>query len=117
MFSINENRTNKTISQSMMNHFVGSVDLTGAELEFAGCCLNITSGRLGHFDSKTSQVKGHLSIVSRLKPSLLSSLIRIRWRDQEFEVMMISLKETTVENELKLKFVARLVQTETAVEV
>jgi hypothetical protein len=43
-----ENQTQTTIGESMMSHFVGSVDLTGAELEFAGCCLNVISGKLGH---------------------------------------------------------------------
>jgi hypothetical protein len=117
MLSTIETQISKTISESMMNHFVGSVDLTGAELEFAGCCLNVTSGKLGHFDPNTRQVKGHLGIVSKVKPSVLSSVVKIRWRDQEFEVMMISLKETNVADELKLKFVARLVQTKTTIEV
>ncbi len=114
MFNL-ENRTQSGISESMMNHFVGSVDLTGAELEFAGCCVNVTSGKLGHFDPKRRQVSGSLSIVSSIKPSLLSSLVRIHWRTQAFEVMMISLKETSVQNELKLKFVARLASCETPV--
>jgi hypothetical protein len=103
-----ESRAQSGMNESMMNHFVGSVDLTGAELEFAGICLNITSGKLGHYDPKRRQVSGSLSIISPIKPSLLVSLVRIRWRDQEFEVIMISLKETTVKNELTLKFVARL---------
>jgi hypothetical protein len=110
-----ENQTQTTIGESMMSHFVGSVDLTGAELEFAGCCLNVISGKLGHFDPKTRQVNGSLSIVSPIKPSLLSSLVRIHWRDQEFDVIMISLKETSVKDELKLKFVARLLLSETPV--
>jgi hypothetical protein len=103
-----ESQAQSGISESMMNHFVGSIDLTGAELEFAGCCVNVTSGKLGHYDPKRRQVSGSLSIVSSVKPSLLSSLVRIHWRDQAFEVMMISLKETSLQNELKLKFVARL---------
>jgi hypothetical protein len=116
MFNL-ESLTQTGIGESMMNHFVGSVDLTGAELEFAGNCLNITSGKLGHFDPKRRQVNGSLSIVSPVKPNLLSSLVRIRWRNLEFEVMMISLKETTVKNELTLKFVARLLSAEPPVEV
>lgn len=107
-----DSRGQSGISESMMNHFVGSIDLTGAELEFAGCCLNVTSGKLGHFDAKRRQVSGSLSIVSSIKPSLLSSLVRIHWRNQEFEVIMISLKESSVKNELTLKFVARVLSSE-----
>jgi hypothetical protein len=103
-----ETQAQSGINESMMNHFVGSIDLTGAELEFAGCCVNVTSGKLGQFDPKRRQVSGSLSIISPIKPSLLSSVVRIHWRDQAFEVMMISLKETSLQNELKLKFVARL---------
>jgi hypothetical protein len=114
MFNL-ESRTQSGIGESMMNHFVGSVDLTGAELEFAGCCVNVTSGKLGQFDPKRRQVSGSLSIVSSIKPSLLSSVVRIHWRSQAFEVMMISLKETSLQNELKLKFVARLPNCETPV--
>lgn len=110
-----DSRAQSGISESMMNHFVGSIDLTGAELEFAGCCLNVTSGKLGHFDPKRRQVSGSLSIVSSLKPSLLSSLVRIHWRNRAFEVIMISLKESTVKNELRLKFVARLLPAQTPV--
>jgi hypothetical protein len=115
MFFSTETRADSSLSESMMNHFVGSVDLTGAELEFAGCCVNVTSGKLGHFDPKRRQVSGSLSIVSSIKPSLLLSLVRIHWRSQAFEVMMISLKETSLENELKLKFVARLSTCETPI--
>jgi hypothetical protein len=110
-----ESQSQSGMNESMMNHFVGSVDLTGAELEFAGCCVNVTSGKLGHFDPKRRQVSGSLSIVSRSKPSLLSSLVRIHWRNQEFEVIMISLKETTLKDELTLKFVARVPPPETPV--
>ena len=44
MFLDMESRADKTqaLWESMMNHFVGSVDLTGAELEYAGNCLNVT---------------------------------------------------------------------------
>jgi hypothetical protein len=112
MFNL-ENRAQSGISESMMNHFVGSVDLTGAELEFAGCCVNVTSGKLGQFDPKRRQVSGSLSIVSPIKPSLLASLVRIHWRNQEFEVIMISLKETTLQNGLTLKFVARVLSSAT----
>lgn len=114
MFNL-ENQTQSGINESMMNHFVGSVDLTGAELEFTGVCVNVTSGKLGHFDPKRRQVSGSLSIVSSIKPSLLASLVRIHWRNQEFEVIMISLKETTVKNELTLKFVARILPPTTSV--
>jgi hypothetical protein len=107
-----ENQTQTGIGESMMNHFVGSVDLTGAELEFAGICLNVTSGKLGHYDPKRRQVSGSLSMVSSSKPSLLSNVIKIRWRDQEFEVVMMQLKETTLENGLTLKFVARVLSHE-----
>jgi hypothetical protein len=103
-----ESHTQSGMNESMMNHFVGSVDLTGAELEFAGCSLNVTSGKLGHFDPKRRQVSGSLSIISPIKPSLLSSLVRIHWRNQEFEIIMISLKEITLKDELTLKFVARV---------
>ncbi len=111
MFNL-ESQTPSGISESMMNHFVGSIDLTGAELEFAGICVHVTSGKLGHYDPKRRQVSGSLNIVSLIKPSLLSSLVKIRWRDQEFEVMMISLKEASIQNELTLKFVARLLRSE-----
>jgi hypothetical protein len=110
-----ENREPSGIGESMMNHFVGSVDLTGAELEFAGIWVNVTSGKLGHFDPKRRQVSGSLSIVSDIKPCLFLSMVRIHWRNQAFEVMMISLKETGLQNELKLKFVARLPTCETPV--
>ncbi len=116
MFNL-ESLTQSGMNESMMNHFVGSVDLTGAELEFAGCCLNVMSGKLGHFDPKRRQVSGSLSIVSGIKPSLLSSLVRIHWRNQEFEVIMISLKETTIQNELTLKFVARVLSNQASVGV
>jgi hypothetical protein len=114
MFNL-ENRTQSGISESMMNHFVGSVDLTGAELEFAGISVNVISGKLGHFDPKRHQVSGSLSILSSIKPCLFLSVVRIHWRSQAFEVMMISLKETSVQNELKLKFVARLPTSETPI--
>jgi hypothetical protein len=116
MFNL-ERRIESGISESMMNHFVGSVDLTGAELEFAGCCVNVTSGKLGQFDPKRRQVSGSLSIVSPIKPSLLASLVRIHWRNQEFEVIMISLKETTIQNGLTLKFVARVLSSATPIVV
>ncbi len=112
-----ESRTQSGMNESMMNHFVGSVDLTGAELEFAGCCLNVTNGKLGHYDPKRRQVSGSLSIVSPIKPSLRSSLVRIHWRNQEFEVVMISLKESTVKDELTLKFVARVLSSQAPVNV
>ncbi len=108
-----ESPTQSGIGDSMMNHFVGSIDLTGAELEFGGCFVNVTSGKLGRFDPKRRQVSGSLSVVSSIKPSLLSSLVRIHWRDQEFEVIMISLKESAVKNELTLKFVARVLSSAT----
>ncbi len=111
MFNL-ESQTQSGMNESMMNHFVGSVDLTGAELEFAGIWVNVTSGKLGHFDPKRRQVSGSLSIVSDTKPCLFSSAVRIHWRNQAFEVIMISLKETSVQNELKLKFVARLLTRE-----
>jgi hypothetical protein len=116
MFNL-ENQTQSGMNESMMNHFVGSVDLTGAELEFAGGCVNVTSGKLGQFDPKRRQVSGSLSIVSSIKPSLLASLVRIHWRNQEFEVIMISLKETTVKDELTLKFVARVLSSQAPVMV
>jgi hypothetical protein len=115
MFSNIETRAQTAIGESMMNYFVGSVDLTGAEIEFAGHNLTILCGTLGHFDPQTHQVNGSLRIVSEIKPSVLASLVKIRWRDQEFEVMMISHQETHVKNELKLKFVARLLVPEVPV--
>lgn len=109
MFLDMESRADKTqaLWESMMNHFVGSVDLTGAELEYAGNCLNVTSGKLGNFDLKSRQVSGNLNVISNIKPSVLSSLVRIKWRNHEFEVMMISIQGMSLTGELKLKFVAR----------
>jgi hypothetical protein len=109
MFSTIETRADKTqvVWESMMNHFVGSVDLTGAELEYAGCCLSVINGKLGNFDLKTRQVSGNLSVLSLVRPSVLSSLVRIRWRNHEFEVMMLSIQGMGLAGELKLKFVAR----------
>jgi hypothetical protein len=102
-----QNEQNHNGFESMMNHFVGSVDLTGAELEFAGLRLNVTSGKLGHFNSKSRQVSGCLAILSNVKPSLLSSVVKINWREQQFMVMMLSIQELNQGGELKLKFVAR----------
>ena len=107
MFPDVEAQAERNGFESMMNHFVGSVDLTGAELEFAGLCLNVTAGKLGNFDSKSRQVSGCLTVFSSVKPSLFSSLVKINWREQKFMVMMLSIQELSQAGELKLKFVAR----------
>lgn len=83
------------------------IDLTGAKLEFSERSLCIANGSLGLIDPTSRLVKGHLSVISQVKPNLLSSQVRIGWQDLEFEVMMISLQGNSFEDELKIKFIAR----------
>jgi hypothetical protein len=88
-------------------HQLGVIDLTGAEFEYGERCLHILNGRLGRVNPETSLANGHLSVVSEIKPSLFLSRAQISWRNLEFELMMISIQELTLQNELKLKFIAR----------
>jgi hypothetical protein len=105
-FGNNLNHT-RAIWGSMMNQFVGTLDLTGAELEYAGQRMNVTTGKLGHFDPNTREVRGKLSILSPIRPSVLTSDVRIYWQHHEFEVMMMSVQDINDGGELKLKFIAR----------
>jgi hypothetical protein len=86
---------------------IGVIDLTGAEFEYGGRCLHILNGRLGRMNPQTSLANGHLSIITDVKPSLFLSRAQISWRNLEFELMMISIQEFTLQAELKLKFIAR----------
>ncbi len=88
-------------------HQIGSIDLTGAELEYGERSLHILNGRLGRVNPDTSLANGHLSVVSEVKPSLFLSPAQIKWQNLEFELMMISIQEFTLQAELKLKFIAR----------
>jgi hypothetical protein len=92
-------------------HQIGSIDLTGAELKYGEQNLNILNGRLGRINSETRLANGHLSVLSHAKPSLFSDRARIGWQNLEFELMMISFQELTLQAELKLKFVARCIST------
>jgi hypothetical protein len=103
-YQVNQTRT---VLGSMMNQFVGTLDLTGAEIEYAGQRMNVTTGKLGHFDANTREVRGRLSVVSSIRPNVWSSDIRIRWQNHEFEVMMMSVQDMSDNGELKLKFIAR----------
>ncbi len=95
---------------SKILHHLGAIDLSGAELEYAECRWQIRHGKLGRIDPESSLTNGHLSVISQVKPSLFSSRVRIAWRNHEFEVMMISIQELTLESELKLKFIARWIR-------
>lgn len=97
----------RAIWGSMMNQFVGTLDLTGAEIEYAGHRMSVTTGKLGHFDPNTREVRGRLSILSPVRPSILNNNVRIRWQNHEFEVMMMSVQDINDSGELKLKFIAR----------
>jgi hypothetical protein len=92
---------------TQMLHQLGSIDLTGAELEYGASCLNILNGKLGRINPETGLANGHLSVISQIKPSLFLSRVRIAWRNLEFELMMISIQDLSLQSELKLKFVAR----------
>ena len=92
-----------------MPHQLRSIDLTGAELKYGERQLHILNGKLGRINPQTGLANGHLSIVSHTKPSLFSNKARIGWRNLEFELMMISFQELTLQAELKLKFVARCI--------
>ncbi len=109
MLSNTEYQVNQTRADwgSMINQFVGTLDLTGAEIEYAGHRMNVTTGKLGHFDPSTREVRGRLSIVSSIRPSVWTSDIRIRWQTHEFEVMMLSVQDMNDSGELNLKFIAR----------
>ncbi len=109
MLSSAEHQVNHTraVWGSMMNQFVGTLDLTGAEIEYAGHRMNVTTGKLGHFDPNTREVRGRLSVSSAIRPNVWTSNIRIRWQNHEFEVMMMSVQDMNDSGELKLKFIAR----------
>jgi hypothetical protein len=106
---LNRPRADATYSlgATKMLHPLGSIDLTGAEFEYGECRLNILNGRLGRMNPETRLANGCLSVMTEIKPSLFSSRARIAWRNLEFELMMISMQELTLQAELKLKFIAR----------
>jgi hypothetical protein len=88
-------------------HQIGAIDLTGAEFEYGERCLYILNGRLGRVSPETSLVNGYLSIKTEIKPNLFLSRAQISWQNLEFELLMISIQEFTLQAELKLKFIAR----------
>ena len=99
----------------LTHNYIGLIDLTGAKLEFAENNLDIISGKIGLVDPASRLVKGHLSVISPVKPNLRSSQVRIGWQDLAFELMMISLQGLTHQDELKLKFIARSIPGETEI--
>ena len=94
-------------------HQLGSIDLTGAEFKYGKSCLNILNGRLGRVNPDTSLANGYLSIMTEVKPSLFLNRAQIGWQNLEFELMMISIQEFTLQAELKLKFIARWISSPT----
>ena len=88
-------------------HQIGVIDLTGAEFEYGERRLHILNSRLGRVNPETSLANGYLSVMSEVKLSLFLSRAQISWRNLEFELMMISIQEFNLQNELKLKFIAR----------
>jgi hypothetical protein len=86
------------------------IDLSGAELEFGVHHLKIVAGSLGLINPNSRLANGHLSLISSERPNLLSNKLKIFWRNLEFEIVMLSIQELSADAELKLKFIARLIQ-------
>jgi hypothetical protein len=110
MLNVSRASNTQLLGTSKLLHQLGAIDLTGAELEYAESRLTILNGKLGRIDPKSSLTNGHLSVISQVKPSLFSSRVQIAWRNHQFEVIMISAQELTLEFELKLKFIARWIR-------
>ena len=88
----------------------GWLDLSGGQLEFGGRKFVIVEGRLTHFNPNTNEALGTMSIISPIRPSLMSGVVTLKIHRLEFMLSMLQGQPSLLPGEHKMSFAAVLVR-------
>ena len=88
----------------------GWLDLSGGQIEFGGRKFVIVEGRLTHFNPNTNEALGTMSIISPIRPSLMSGAVVLRIHRLEFMLSMLQAQASLLPGEHKMSFAAVLVR-------
>jgi hypothetical protein len=83
-----------------------ALDLRGADLDFFGRNFIALEGRLWAFNQQTGEARGLVVVEASGRPSIVSSEVHLRLRNQRFTLSTILVRDGDRPGELVIRFFA-----------